>query len=735
MIQDNEVNNNIKVIKEKNGDSDNIADMELLITSGSREEILEYDKQKIVDSLMKETGMARSTANQIAAKVDKEISTQNYTTVSTSYIRELIHLELRRRGFTKKVEEYDNIIFPVYNIENIIKSASVNNQCRDIYPMISSYILRDFSLKKMFSPVVRDAHLSGAIHLHGLGKPTSLYQGVVSLDYIKSHGLEIFGKKFFVKNVKDLSSFLKLSSVFTGCLQKKFVGAVGFVYANVFLAPFIDKDRDSKSDIFNFLSSLHNPEEDKNNQFVEFGINWSIPAELESAPVLGPESKYMAIVEKRDAEGNLTICKIPLFDKIMRGNKWKPRYISMLQENFQEEIVDIRPAVYKDYAKEARYIASVMMEYNSSEQIDCNFLSNIKLILTLDEKDIEDDILLNKISDTLNLDIFILRPGQKNIRQPCGMLFNTNGGGNLFKEGTDLLNIGSLQNITINLAQCVYRAKSLNKKDVFQRVNEVLNIVAEAHSQKMKYMKDIVGLKQSVNDLTKIFNFFDFEKLQCSVSFVALSEMVDLICEQDGVEGVNKEDLRLEVLSYIYLELKKLSEEHNISLILEESVFASVNMRFCKIDLKNYPDISKKVIKGDINTDSFYYTDSDKLAYDRIDGVQAYIEQESIKHSLIKGRANLVVFSQEVSGATVKFLISKIIDTQCEACSVAQTYYFCTECSHIHRGYTDFCSQCNSNDFEIIAHDGYIHSLVSSWNNTKQAEFNNRLLVNLNNIE
>jgi ribonucleoside-triphosphate reductase (formate) len=723
-----EVNNNIKVVKEKNGDSDDLTDMELLITSGSKEEILEYDKQKIVDSLMRETGMARSTASQIASKVDKEIKSQNYNTVSTSYIRELIQLELRRRGFTKKVEEYDNIIFPIYNIENIIES-STNGKPKEINATISSYVLRDFSLKRVFSSKIRDAHLSGSIHIHGLNKPTSFYQGVTNFEYIKNNGLEIFGKNFYTNQINDMASFLNLVSHFSEYFQKYFVGAIGFVYSNVLLAPFFQEEEDNvENEIKNFMSSLGGANRhDNDNTFVEFGLSWSIPDELKNVPALGPNGKYMVVIEKKDAQGNKKYEKIPLLDKIIRGNKWKPRYIKLLQEEEEDEILNIEIATYGDFENESRKIASIMSSYNDIKNIDCNFLSNIKLILLINKNDCQDDDLLDIVNNTINLDVFFVDNQQKYVRQPCGVNFNLNGKNSIFNQEIDKLNEGILQHITINLPQCAYTALNDDKDIIFERLSEILFVVAEAHNQKKKYIKKI----DSIDNINSKINIINQSNPNCSIGFVGLNEFIDFILIHNEDIEKSKADLRLEILSYIYLEINKYSEEMGLNLVLEESIFNSVNMRFAKIDVKNYPDKAKQVIQGDKRTNNIYYSDSDRLNCSDKTYVNDYINNYTSQQMVIKGHANMLIFLDNLTVSKIKKIFDYISSISCEVCILAQNFYICSQCSHVYKDPQEICENCDNADFEILAHDGYMYTLVSSWNETKKGEFEERKTVDL----
>jgi len=732
-----EESNNIKVVKENNNDTEDVTNIELLITSESREEIIEYDKQRIIDSLVKETGMARSTANQIAAKVDKEILSHNYDTVSTSFIRELVQLELRRRGFSKKVEEYDNVVFPIFNIENIISSLSSNNHNPlHIDNTISSYVLKNFSLKRIFSLEIRDAHLAGRIHLHGLGCPLCLYQGITNIDHIKQNGLSIFGEDFSDKEVKDFNSLLNLIIRFIDSFQSYFIGAVGLSYVNVFLAPFITEEADIsvQQKIANFLFSLKKLVLNGNkNSFVEFGLTMEVPDVLKNVPAVGIGGRYVVIIEKKNKDGEIYQEKKAVLDKIIKGNRWKPRYIQILQEQEEDEIVNIRLATYSDFKQEAIKIAQIMLEQNSIDNINVNFLPNFKFILSLnvDQIDKIDKQIFGILSKSINVDFIFDKNKPKSLRQPCGLSFDTKGT-NKFSNISHTLHDSIFHHVTINLPQCVYRTEdNITKVSVMKQISEILSIAVEAHHQKVRYIKSLTNLKTIDNFVNQdgIFQILNLEKPTCSIGFVGLEELLAVLlpCE----ENKNLEDLRLEIISHIYITLNQLSESSGINLVIEESISESVNMRFCKIDIRNY-GLAKSIIQGDKRTNKIYYTDSIHIKYSSSLGLWDRVQIESLKHSIVKGHLNLLLFVKNINQDSLMNFIKKVCEeSPCESLSLAQNFLICSDCFHVFNEDISECPHCTSVNRGVLAHDGYLYSLVSNWNETKLGEFEDRIFLSL----
>jgi len=73
-------------------------DIALLVATSSRQEIDTWDRSKIADSLVKETGVDRALAEEIALAVEDRIDRTNLLTVTTAIIREFVDLELLERG-------------------------------------------------------------------------------------------------------------------------------------------------------------------------------------------------------------------------------------------------------------------------------------------------------------------------------------------------------------------------------------------------------------------------------------------------------------------------------------------------------------------------------------------------------------------------------------------------------------------------------------------------------------
>ena len=163
----------IRVIKSNARNSDT-TDIALMVATSSQQEINVWDKEKIVDSLIRETEAAPELAAEIAGAVEQRLVDANLETVTTSIIREFVDLELLTRRLGAMHERHSHIGLPMYDVEQIIGVANKENSNTTHNPesinlTLAESMLKEFALRRVFSEDVSKAHLVGDMHLHDLG--------------------------------------------------------------------------------------------------------------------------------------------------------------------------------------------------------------------------------------------------------------------------------------------------------------------------------------------------------------------------------------------------------------------------------------------------------------------------------------------------------------------------------------------------------------------------------------
>ena len=174
----------VKVRKKKAGES--IGDISLLIETS--DEILQWDDDDLVKSIMEEVEIAENTARQIAIKVRTKIKevaeTMNWETVPTSLIREFVSNEIIAGGkrYNKKATKYNELGLSAKELKTIIEGvgAGENSNISAHNPEainfnIAEVVSRKYAFQEVFSPDLVKAHMDGKIHLHDTGQIFKFY--------------------------------------------------------------------------------------------------------------------------------------------------------------------------------------------------------------------------------------------------------------------------------------------------------------------------------------------------------------------------------------------------------------------------------------------------------------------------------------------------------------------------------------------------------------------------------
>ncbi|HPQ60311.1 MAG TPA: anaerobic ribonucleoside-triphosphate reductase, partial [Syntrophales bacterium] len=160
----------------------------------SREDIVSWDRRKIVEALLDETNVDDDTAEAISREVEKQIVTSGMSLLTSSLVRELVNARLIERGLEKATKMHARLGIPVHDVEQILifrnrENANIPHTPEGTNLTLAERIKKEFAVLRVFSPEVGYAHMAGDIHLHNLGYIDRPYCTVQTLDYIKKFGL------------------------------------------------------------------------------------------------------------------------------------------------------------------------------------------------------------------------------------------------------------------------------------------------------------------------------------------------------------------------------------------------------------------------------------------------------------------------------------------------------------------------------------------------------------------
>lgn len=259
------------------------------------------------------------------------------------------------------------------------------------------------------------------------------------------------------------------------------------------------------------------------------------------------------------------------------------------------------------------------------------------------------------------------------------------------------------QNITINLPQAAYRAGKGNIKGVIDDIYESMDICIKAHFQKKEFISKLMqrkGLplwqmgKKSPDGLP----YIDLERASYIIGMVGLNECVQFLCGEQLHESDNAFKLGLQIISSMFLKINEYSKKYNLKFVLEESPAESATRRMAKIDLKQYPE-SKEYIKGDLDSDEFYYTNSIHFAAGIDMPIIERIQKQSKFHSLIAAGAIIHAFigEENPSPESILNLVNKTWkNTNCAQLTVSPEFTICNSCHKMTRGIKNKCEHCGA---------------------------------------
>ncbi len=695
----------INVIKTVPDKPDDTTDIALLVSTSSQQEINIWDKEKIVNSLIKETNLTSELSNEIADAVELKILNSKLHDITTSIIRELIDIELIQRGLTIAHKRHSHLGLPMYDVEQIIYSPNKENSNTTHNPesinlTIAESILKEFALRRVYDENVALSHLVGDIHVHDLGFIVRPYCGGHSLEYIKKYGLSLPNITSASKPAKHAEVLIGHMVKMASSLQSHYAGAIGWEAVNMFFAPYlVGRPYGEIKQLAQMLIYEFNQLAGARGSqvvFTDFNLYWNIPAHFKDTKAMGPGGVYTGKTYK-EYEKEAQMFLKAMFEIYMEGDAMGKTFV------FPKPLLHIN----KDFFETEGY----------EEFLDLACKVASKQGITYFVFDRGDEI---TVSQCCRLKLRLKERDLEETKTPEKMRFS------------------ALQNITINLPRIAYKAQG-NDQLLFMEINKALELVARAHLQKKKFIKSLLDLDKDgplamLCDAKDGEPYLKIERLTYLAGLLGLNEMVETHTGKQLHETDEVLKFGLKIISHMNLKCKQLSEQYGISLILEESPAESSGYRLTKLDMKYYPRQTRKVIKGELENGEYYYTNSVHLSADAdIDYIDR-VKKQSLFHPLIDAGAIVHIWlgEHEPDPASIKsFVVKTFRNTSAAQIAFSPEFTVCSNCCKTSRGLLANCPLCDSdNVYGITRIVGYF-SKVSTWNKGKVAEIKDRIRTNL----
>jgi len=478
--------------------------------------------------------------------------------------------------------------------------------------------------------------------------------------------------------------------------------------------------------------------------FIDFNIDLAVPLHMRNVPALFLGGKYQRVIKNKDGEWEIveTTTKEP--ERISK-KEGQTAYKSgdIIQPTDGTQFVTYGHELVRESAREfARALLKVAKEGDKYGNM-FNFPKFDVHVSRETFEDPESNELLKEACDVVehNDSVYFMydRGDGMNVAQCCRLRERITDP-ELLKHPEKIRFCG-FQNVTINLPRIGYEAKGNNLEEkiqyTFKELDRMMYIVLKAHAEKAKEIQKLLDtdgapLRAMGKPSDDGEPYIDLKKATYIIGFAGLNELVQSLLGKEMHEDAEAFKLGLKILSHMHSVKNELAEKYKIKLVIEETPGESANRRLAKIDYLRYPEQAKKVLKGDIEKDEMYYTNSCHLsAKAPVSGLDRTILQ-SKTNPFVEAGAITHVFSGEKSNksnAVYDFVKTIFYNTQSSQVVFSGEHTICQCCGTHMRGLKDSCIKCKNDDPQKLVQKTRIVGYFSdprNWNKSKKGELKDR---------
>ncbi len=735
----------------------------LLVESASNNINLPWDRKRIVKQILDKTDLSVELAINVAKSVENRIISSNLGVVNTTLIRELVNNELMERGFSHQLRDLSLYRVSKDFLENLMFTKStensniVNNNPEAINMGIAELVLKQWALDTIFSPEVKRAHDTGAIHLHDLGYPTRVYCSSHSIEYVKKYGLMgLINLNTESKPARSASVLTGHLNTFLASMQANYAGALGIAYINILYAPLlVGMDKTEMKQIAQeliFNGSQNAFSRGGQTLFLDFNIHTGVPSYLKKVPAIGPGGHYQlrladgSIAEleevlrnETDASGyklmdlfyddpkdgkRLVLRELP---HETEGMVFDPAVIANLEER-GEKIV-----TYADYTQEAQDFCRALLEVFGEGDANGRIFEFPKCDFHVSDETFEDPSQFAIYQEACELaskngsTYFIFDRDEVTLSACCRL--RTTISDNRMLQHPECMRFCGFQNVTINIPQAAYRAARTGGdilNNFYNEIDRTMELAVDAHLQKKaKAAEMISGPGHPLWQIGKESNdgkpYVDLDACTYILGLIGVNDAVKFLIGQELHDSNEAQRLGLKIVAHMYTKAKKLAKKHNLKFTLEESPAESAARRLAKSDMVYFAEESKEIVKGP--KDAEYYTNSIHLAAEADVSMVDRIIEQSKYHSMIESGAitHCFVGEERPDADSIAHLMTEVFHrTQSAQVCISPEFTFCEACQHQTRGLLESCPECGSTD--VVGETrvvGYF-SKIQNWNKSKR---------------
>lgn len=645
----------------------------------------------------KQSNLKAPTIEEIQDIVEQVLLSSEYKQTAKAYIlyREQ-HNKMRdftHQASTDMVDDYLKQLDWQVN-----ENSNMGYSIQGLNNYISSNISKSYWLNKIYPTEIKNAHLSGDIHIHDLNIISAYCVGWDLKDLLMEGFKGVSGKiesappKHFRTALGQMVNFLYT-------MQGESAGAQAFSNFDTLLAPFVRYDNLNYEQVKQALQ--------------EFVFNMNVPTRV------GFQTPF----------SNVTMdLNVPSYYKdqcvIVGGEMQEETY-----GQFQKEMDMINKAFFEIMMQgdnSGRVFTFPIPTYNITKDFDWNN-ENLEGLWEMSAK-----YGIPYFSNFINSDM-----NPEDARSMCCRLRIDNReleyrGGGLF--GSNPLT-GSIGVVTINLPKIAYLANS--KEEFFEQLAKRMDLAKNSLEIKRKMLERLTDAslypytKFYLRDIKSRFGVY-WKNHFSTIGLIGMNEAcLNLLNTDIGNEQGHQ--FALETMDFMRNRIVQYQEETGNNYNLEATPAEGTSYRLAKLDKQNMPNIRCANDCGNCNSTEYYYTNSTQLPVNYTEDIFEVLDhQDDIQTKYTGGTVVHIFAGERIHNTTVmKNLVKKICENyRLPYFTFSPTFSVCPNHGYIN-GEHETCPDCGYSCEVYSRVVGYIRP-VEQWNKGKRVEFDNRKTFSIN---
>ncbi len=663
-----------------------------MVVRTSRLAMEEFDRSKIVDSLVREADVPTDLAQKIARETEGRLSEFKTKYVTGPLIREFVNAVLVEKGLEEYRHKLTRLGLPVHDVTQLISSVGEKGLgVEAVHEEAGDAVIEEYTLLNVLSRDIADAHLSGKLHLSHLGCwPLKMSEFMHDLRFFLQHGIHYGGIDSMAPSCpppKSLTSALLMVSTILKVASTEISGQQAFDYFNVFLAPFakgLSEER-VREGLRMFVLNLNQSFSSEGFPTeASLGLELIVPYFLAEKDAIGPGGSRTGHYEDFVEESRLIVSL--LLELMSEDDEHKPIFNPSL-------IMKIRPEVLR--RKECHDL--LYQSHGLAAERGLPYFANLCLT---------DEHEASYIATGCRFDADWKKDWE-----------------------LDTLRTGSVDNVILNLPRAAYDAAA-NRPAMFEILDERLEMALHALETKYHSIKQRSreGLLPFLSQKVDGNHYFRLENSSRLVSFLGLNEMIHS-CLDESIHG-NSEATAFaeEVVKHLFKRVRGYTKKPETRASLSMLPSTDAAGRLAELDVENC-GWAKVHAQG--TREHPFYTDMVAVPLTMDIPWKDRLGIEERFHQLTTGGhlALVQLADSEREPGRLLSATREIVGTyKVGLYTFSRNLAYCASCKRVFNGILQKCPDCGSvNMLVCFSRVSAKYRPSSFWNPPQRSALNNRI--------